>query len=139
MLEGLDNKIISEEEFKAMDPSEKSLAKFYMTFKVHKAHTPMTAPPPRPIISGSGSITENLGVYIEHHIKDIANKHDSYIQDTPDFLRKIDQINHGPKLPSNAMLVTIDAIGAYTNIPQTDGAECLKEALEERREKNSSI
>ena len=33
------------------------------------------------------------------------------------------------------MLVTIDAIGAYTNIPQTDGVECLKKALEERREK----
>ena len=132
--EGLDNKIISDEEFKAMDPSEKNLSKFYMTFKVHKPHIPMTAPPPRPIISGSGSMTENLGVYIEHHIKDIANKHDTYLQDTPDFLRKIDKINQGPKLPSNAMLVTIDAIGAYTNIPQNDGVECLKEALEERKE-----
>ena len=49
-------------------------------------------------------------------------------------MRKIYKINKGPKLPSNAMLVTIDAIGAYTNIPQKDGVECLKEALEERKD-----
>jgi hypothetical protein len=67
-----------------------------------------------------------------HHIKNIANKHQSYLQDTPDFLRTIEHINKGPKLPRNAMLVTIDAIGAYTNIPQEDGIKVLKEALEKR-------
>ena len=30
------------------------------------------------------------------------------------------------------MLVTMDIIGAYTNIPQEDGASCLKEAMDER-------
>ena len=30
------------------------------------------------------------------------------------------------------MLVTIDAIGALTNIPQEDGTQCIKEALDER-------
>ena len=113
-----------------MDPTEKKLSKFYMTFKVHKPHQPMTAPPPRPIICGSGSITENIGAYVEYHIKDIANKHTSYLQDTPDFLRTINQINKGNKLPKNAILATIDAIGAYTNIPQEDGIQCIKEATE---------
>ena len=77
LIEALESEIITKEEFTAMDPSNKNLAKFYMNFKVHKPHQPMTAPPPRPIISGSGSITENLGVYVEHHIKNIANKHDT--------------------------------------------------------------
>ena len=90
------------------------------------------APPTRPIISGSGSITENLGVYVDYHLKQIANKHKSYLQETPDFLRIIEKINQGPNLPENAMLVTMDAIGAYTNIPQDDGTSCLKEALDER-------
>ena len=66
-----------------------------MTFKVHKPHQPMTAPPPRPFISGSGSITENIGAYVEYHIKDKSNKHPSYLQDTQDFLRTINQINMG--------------------------------------------
>ena len=46
-------------------------------------------------------------------------------------MRKLD---HGQKLPSNAMLVTMDIIGAYTNIPQEDGASCFKEAMDERND-----
>ena len=68
-----------------MDPSKKNISKFYTNFKVHTPHTPMTAPPPRPIISGSGSMTENIGIYVEHNIKHMANKYDSYLQDTPHF------------------------------------------------------
>ena len=60
--EALKNKIITEEEFKAMDPDDKHPGKFYCNFKIHKPHTPGTTPPPRPIISGSGSITENIGI-----------------------------------------------------------------------------
>ena len=58
--------------------------------------------------------------------------HPSYIQDTPHFLRVIDKINQGPKLPLNASLVTLDITGLYQNIPQKDSSDCLKEALEER-------
>ena len=77
------------------------------------------------------SITENLGVYVEHHIKHIANKHDTYLQDTPHFLRIIEEINRGYPLPDNAILATLDITGAYTNIPQEDGAQVLKEALDD--------
>ena len=83
--EALSNNTITKEEFKAMDPSDKHLGKFYMSFKVHKPHTPMTAPPPRPIISGKESITENIGIYVENYLKEISNKHSSYLQDTPHF------------------------------------------------------
>ena len=47
--EGLDNEILSKEEYDAMLADDKDAAKFYCTFKVHKNHEPMTAPPPRPI------------------------------------------------------------------------------------------
>ena len=49
------------------------------------------------------------------------------------FPKLVDHINNGPILPRNTILATIDAIGAYTNIPQQDGIDCLKEALDERR------
>ena len=67
--EALDNNLITQTEFSHMIPDGKSVAKFYMTFKVHKEHNDKETPPPRPIISGSGSITEQMSLYVEHHIK----------------------------------------------------------------------
>ena len=108
---------------------------WYCNFKVHKKNNHDNIPPVRPIISGSGAITENISLYVDHHIKDLATKHKSYLQDTPHFLRVIDKINQGPKLPINAVLVTSDIIGAYLNIPHEDGINCLNEVLEERDDK----
>ena len=84
--EGIENDILSKEESDAMIADEKDAAKFYCTFKVHKKHEPMTAPPPRPIVSGSGSVTENIATFVDHHVKDISKEHHSYLQDTPTFL-----------------------------------------------------
>ena len=125
--EGLDNQILSKEEYDAMLSDDKDAAKFYCTFKVHKNHKPMTAPPPRPIVSGSGSVTENIAAYVQYHIKDILTQHQAYLQDTPDFLRYIEKINTGPALEDNQMLVTWDVVGLYNNIPHDDGLGSLKE------------
>ena len=78
-----------------MDPIEKHPGTFYCTFKVHKPHQEGSAPPERPIISGSGSFTENPSLFIEHHIKNLANLHPSFLKDTPHFLREIEKINEG--------------------------------------------
>ena len=72
-----------------------NLSRCHANFKLHKPHLEYTEPTLRPIVCGSGSITENLGIYVDHQIKEIATYHESYIQDTPDFLRKLDKINHG--------------------------------------------
>ena len=58
--------------------------------------------------------------------------HDSYIKDTPDFFCQLQHINQNETLPDNALLVVIDAIGLYTNIPQEEGVLCVEEALEQR-------
>ena len=69
--EGLDNNIISQDEFDAMDPRDKDPAKFYAMFKVHKKHQEGKAPPERPIISCCNSITENIGEYCAHKLRSI--------------------------------------------------------------------
>ena len=97
MKEALEDKIITKEEYSEMNPDGKNAAKFYCNFKVHKPHE--NIPPERAIFSGSGSITENISIYVDHHIKEIATKHASYLQDTPHLLRIIHKINEGPKLP----------------------------------------
>ena len=133
---GLKNKIITQKEFEAMDPSDKDLARFYCNFKVHKHYEHKTAPPPRPIVSGSGSMTENSSIFVQHHIKEVSKTHPSYLQDTPDFLRTIDKINEGPDLPKDAMLVTMDATGLFDNIPHDEGLETLTESLNEQENQN---
>lgn len=99
---------------------------------MHKTYETKTAPPPRPIISGVGSMTENISLYVQHHIQNISKTHPSYLQDTPDFLRTIETINEGPNLPPNALLVSMDATALFDNIPHGEGLETLEAALDER-------
>ena len=136
LIEARSLEIITEQEFKAMTPDDCEAARFYCNFKVHKPHLPGKPPPVRPIISGLGSITEGVGQFVDHHIKEVATKHPSFLQDTPHFLRAIEVIRRIEKLPSNAILVTADIKAAYQNIPQDDGVDCLYEALEERDNKD---
>ena len=125
---GLKEQIISQHEFNEMIPEDKNAGRFYFNFKVHKSYTHI--PPLRPINSGSGSVTENISLFVNHYIKDLS--HPSYIQDTPDFLRGIENINAGQELPENATLVALDVDGLFTNIPHEDGISTMKEALDER-------
>ena len=71
---------------------------------------------------------------MEHHVKEISTKTPAYLHDTPYFLRVIEKVNQGPKLPDDAILATCD--GPYQNIPHEDGSKCLHEALEERVDKS---
>ena len=75
--EGLDHKIITKSEYDAMDPGGKTAAKFYCTFKVHKTHEPMRAPPEQPIVSACGSMMENASQFVEHHMKAHGKQHAS--------------------------------------------------------------
>ena len=128
--EAYENNIITKEEHEAMNVEDGDPAKFYTIFKVHKKHPPNTAPPPRPIISGSGSVFENIGKFIEHHIKDFANKHDSFLQDTPHFLRTLEEVNKNIRLKENSILVTIDVKALFTNILHDEGLQTLQGVLD---------
>ena len=83
--EPLENKMITQSEFDAMNTNRKDPARFYCDFKVHKEHKHMKPPPRIPIISSSESLTEKNGTFVEHYFKNIANTHKTYLQDTPDF------------------------------------------------------
>ena len=103
---------------------------FYRNSQVHKQHE--HSPQTRPLISGSGSITENIAIFVEHHLKHIANKHDTYLQDTPDFLRRVEEINQGPRLDPKIVLCTWDEVGLFTNIAHDEGIEVMQEKHDKR-------
>ena len=66
--EAFNNKILSKEEFTtAMIPPQDELqvpVRFYCTFKVHKKHEHRIASSPRGIVSCSGTLTENIAVFL---------------------------------------------------------------------------
>ena len=128
----LEKNVISKTEFDAMSADDKTPGRFYSNFKIHKPHKHGEPPPVRPIISGAGSITEGIATVVEFFIHKIATTHETYLQDTPGFLRMISQLNNGPTLGKNAILATWDAIGLYTNIIHTEGLSCLQEQLNEQ-------
>ena len=133
--EGLENGYITQQERDAMEPGDKQWGRFYEIFKLHKPHEAPNTPPERPIISCSGSVTENIGRFVEHHLKNVANKHESYLQDTPDFLREVHELNKAGKIREDDVLCTIDVSALYTNIDLQEGLEAAHEALEEREDK----
>ena len=135
--EALEENIISKQYYNEMKTEDKTAGKFYCTFKVHKTHEKGTTPPVRPIVSGVGSVTENIGVFVEHHLKEAATQHTTYLKDTPDFLRKVEnEINSKDPLPQNAIIVTCDVTGLYTNIPQDECTETARNVLNERTDTN---
>ena len=75
---------------------------------------------------------ENPRKFVDHYLKDIATKHDTYLQDTLDFILKIKEINSKGELPKDALLVSFDVRTLFTNIPQDEGASSTEEALNER-------
>ena len=90
MKEGYDNDILTKEEFYAMLPDEEvNPGHFDATFKVHKEYTSGRAPPEWAIVSCSGTLTENISIYVEHHLQEIGTSHYTYLQGTPDFLQQL--------------------------------------------------
>ena len=71
--------------------------------------------------------TESLSKLVDHWLQGHIVSLSSYIKDTTHMLRTFQQWNHdyGP-FRDGVRLVTIDAIGLYTNIPQQDLLTALR-------------
>ena len=59
----------------------------------------------------------------------------SYIKDTNDFLKKIQNL---PDLPEDTIFCTIDVVGLYPNIPDEYGLTAIKEAFDAREDQTVS-
>ena len=77
---GKQNEYLSNVEYKMMRPVDKGAGRFYQLYKVHKSYPEGCLPPGRPIVSGNGSLTENLSKFVDHHSKILINNIPSFIQ-----------------------------------------------------------
>ena len=132
LTEALKSDIISKPEFDAMSAKDKKPGKFYQLFKIHKKFEEPNLPPGRPIISGCGSITENISLFVDHHAKDLVPKIPSFLQDTPYLLRELETLKT-TNIPPNTFPISVDLVGLYTNIPHDEDIDSLKSALDKRK------
>lgn len=85
------------------------LAKLYCLPKIHKTNVPL-----RPIVSCIGSATYNLSKFVSVILTDaLANRTDYNVKDTFFFVNSI----QGARLPENYVLVSLDVVSLFTNIP----------------------
>ena len=105
---------LSKKAHKFLSPVDCRTARFYLLPKIHKPDNPG-----RPIISGNGSPTENISLFVDSFLKPLMPQIPSYIHDTPDFLRKIAGIQK--QVPNTAIIGTFDVTSLCTNIPQDEG------------------
>ena len=92
-----------------------------------KIHKRLFDVPGRPVTSNCGARTEECSVFLDHHLKKVMQKGWSYIKDTGDFIKKINNLD---SIPENAILVTADVVGLYPSIPHKVGLRTLREALD---------
>ena len=139
-MEAANNGTISYGTAKQMVPLEPCAARAYGMPKAHK-DTPegKTLPPLRLVISGCGSSTEMASHFVDFYCKQIPPQLPSYIQDTPHLLRMIKDINSQGLQPEEAILVTIDVVGLYPNIPQDEGLKAFEEYISDKKYRDQNM
>ena len=132
---GWELELISPNDKEFMKPSGKA-NRFYLLPKVHKGiKQNRNIPAGRPIVSNSGSNTENISALVDYYSKHLVKRLDSFIEDSPDLLRQFESENkNGPQSP-NTFPVTIDVTSLYTSIPadgSNGGMQAFEKALNTR-------
>jgi hypothetical protein len=110
---------IDEKTFEYLDTTEVKAGRCYLQTKTHKEGY-------RPITFTNGHPTERISGVLNYyyHVRSFATALPSYVQDTTDYISKTKQSD----LPENALLLAMDVVSLYTNIPHYEGIEACKQA-----------
>ena len=98
-------------------------------------------PPCRPIVSNSGSNTENISGFVDFYSRHLVKNLKSYVEDSPDLLRIIENENKNGPQTKNTFPVTIDVTALYTSIPTNGvngGIQAFEKALNSRTNEEKS-
>jgi len=112
----------------ALSPKRPTPGRFYTLPKIHKQYD--NIPTGRPIVSGNGTVTEKVSLFVDHYLKPHVSQLDSYVQDDMDFLRKIEKFNERGPLPPDVILCTMDVSSLYTNIPTQEAIDACRSFLQ---------
>ena len=79
-------------------------------------------------MSANGHPTEKISEFIDFHLRPFVENLPSYIKDTTDYLKTMENLT----IPENTTLVTLDVTSLYTNIPHDDGIAACRKIWEQR-------
>ena len=104
----------------------------YLLPKVHKPGNPG-----RPVVSSIGCHTENISKFVDYHLQPINQALPSYIKDSTDFLNKLEALPE--ELPEETIMVTMDVRALYTNVPNNEGIDAVKQFFRARNRPGDDI
>ncbi len=102
-------------------------ALFYLLPKIHKGILP---PPDRPILSANDCPIERISQFVDFFLRPLVEKLKSYIKDTTDLIVKLASLGTPPP---NCLLVTLDVVALYPNIPIFEGMRAIWPMLRDSR------
>ena len=116
--------------------SQSPFARFYLTLKAHKLKPGQTVDQlkSRPIVSCPGSLLHRLGVWVERKLQEVAKNTISYFKNTLELKKQLLELH----LPTNARLLTADAVSMYTNIPTHTALNLIGKYLAQYQRKNNN-
>jgi len=100
---------------------------FYGIPKIHKINNPL-----RPIVSQIDGPTSSISKYLDKLLTIAEAQIPFLLQDTTAFLQLIDKHRN---IEPNTILVTLDVVSLYTNIPHVEGAKLVTEFYSETLDK----
>ena len=98
----------------------------YGNIKTHKENIPV-----RVITSGCDTAVENLSIFVENVLFELASELLSQIKDTCHMLEIIDDMINSD-LSSNAILVSFDIVNMFPSIDNNMGIASVRKYLDER-------
>ena len=115
---------ISDVDAKVMVPEKPKAGRLYGLVKDHKPFSVGSSIPKlREVVSGSGSNTEFISAFVDHQAKSEVQRLPSYIEDTPDVLRRIPAKNKDGPLPPRIIPVVMDITALYPSVPHKQGLD----------------
>jgi len=110
---------ISKKQFKHLTEFTAQTPTFYGIPKIHKKQNPL-----RPIVSQTNAPTSQVSKYLDKLLETAEKQIPHLLQDTTALLQLTEKHKH---ITPHAILVTLDVVALYTNIPQEEGANYVTE------------
>ena len=106
-------KLINEKVAEGLKRNYPKTPKFYLGPKIHKEGNPGS-----PVVSSVNCHTANISKYVDYHLQPIVRKYPHTSKTHKIFSKKLEKVKD---IPQESLLVTLDVISLYTNIPNNDG------------------
>ena len=127
-----DKGVITQKMREFMSAKNKKEGVMKINRKVHKKVKASGRHPTRVYISGIGTPTEGIAGLVEAELQEGVEGQASYIQDTADFLRRMEGVR---RVEEDEFMFTMDVVALYPSVPRAKTREAMKENLDKRKTK----